>query len=231
MVQHRFADVAFGQKLLSSESKVSRLLSNQDFTEGSGTFRHLCDELQPFRKEILKDLGPQVKEATSVALGAPWQGQKTGVEVASLPGQGRSLLATRHLDRGTVMIRERPLAKVLLDQRDRRSELHPESRLALQLWQAERNGDKRIEAARDLLDHGGQDKSAEQIRAVLAACCILCTDASDPSAACESLFRWLGCVRVNAVAVTALVEAEGEIEQAKVALALYPELARSVSRP
>ena len=242
MVQHDFADVAFGQRLLS-EGRVSWWEESDFLAQLRGSlpkqdlFGRLCEELQPFREQILKDLGPRVKEETSGAFLSARQGQKKGVEVASRPNQGRSLVTTRHLERGFVVIREYPLAKVLLDLEKRSGlpglKLHPETRLALQLWNAERKGDKRIEAAKDLLDHGGNDASALKMRALLAACCTLCVDVgTSRNAACESLFHWLGCVRVNAVAVTALVEAEGEeMQQAKVALALYPDLARSVSSP
>lgn len=240
MVQHDFADVAFGQRLLS-EGRVSWWEESDFLAQLRGSlpkqdlFGRLCEELQPFREQILKDLGPRVKEETSGAFLSARQGQKKGVEVASRPNQGRSLVTTRHLERGFVVIREYPLAKALLDLENRSGlpglKLHPETRLALQLWNAERKGDKRIEAAKDLLDHGGNDASALKMRALLAACCTLCVDVgTSRNAACESLFHWLGCVRVNAVAVTALVEAEGEeMQQAKVALALYPDLARSVN--
>ena len=242
MVQHDFADVAFGQRLLS-EGRVSWWEESDFLAQLRGSlpkqdlFGRLCEELQPFREQILKDLGPRVKEETCGAFLSARQGQKKGVEVASRPNQGRSLVTTRHLERGFVVIRAYPLAKVLLDLENRSGlpglKLHPETRLALQLWNAERKGDKRIEAAKDLLDHGGNDASALKMRALLAACCTLCVDVGiSRNAACESLFHWLGCVRVNAVAVTALVEAEGEeMQQAKVALALYPDLARSVSSP
>ena len=212
MVQHRYADVTFGQKLLS-EGRVlwSKDLDHQLRESPAKALANLCDQLRPLRPEILTHLGPHLSK---VAKPLAAKGQKKGVEVKSLPGQGRSLVATRHLDRGSVVIRESPLA--IVDTKT--AGLHPETRLALQL------AGKQGEALTDLLDHGGKDPAAARMRAVIAACCA-------DSAAAEPLFSWMGRVRVNAVAVTALVEERGQLEEAKVALALYPELARSVSPP
>ena len=232
MEQHHFADVACVQKLLQSDC-LKRWHCEFGTRLCDGTplnFSDLLNTFKPFRAEVQKDLGPLVKEAisTSNVSTKKSQGPK-GVEVRSLPGQGRSLLTTRHLKRGSVVLREYPLARVLLGETPNKQQLHPETRLALKLWHSEKNDQSKIASATDLLDHGGQDAAAQRMRAFLAVCCVLCVDTAETDAV-GKLFQWLGRVRVNAVAVTALVEGEqGELEQAKVALALYPTLARSVN--
>ena len=223
MEQHHFADVACVQKLLQSDCLKRWHCESLNFSDLLNTFK-------PFRDEIQKHLGPLVKEAISTSDVSTKKSQEKGVEVVSLPGQGRSLLTTRHLKRGSVVLREYPLAKVLLGETPKKQQLHPETRLALKLWHLEKNDQSKIASATDLLDHGGQDAAAQRMRAFLAVCCVLCVDTAETDAV-GKLFQWLGRVRVNAVAVTALVEGDeqGELEQAKVALALYPSLARSVN--
>lgn len=146
-----------------------------------------------------------------------------GIEVDEVPDRGRCLKVTKPLTRGSVLIREFPVAKVLLESKEH--SLHPETRLALVLSAKE----EKTKVAQKLLDHGGRDASALRMRGVLACCCGLCIGNSIEKVV--SLFGWLGRVRINAVAVTALVEADGDMVEDKVALALYPELARCVLEP
>ncbi|CAE8633389.1 unnamed protein product, partial [Polarella glacialis] len=162
-----------------------------------------------------------------------------GVEIAPLPGRGRSLLVSLRgearlsgLKRGSQVLREYPLASVPLTGGG--SSLHPETALALRLW----SGAAELRhAAADLLDHGGRDASSRLRRAVVAVMFVMASSegvyeaGAESVTRSESLFCWLGRVRVNSVAVTSLSEqSEGnELEVAKVALALYPELAKSVN--
>ncbi|CAE7468748.1 SMYD4 [Symbiodinium natans] len=189
----------------------------------------LVQTLRPSQVDIAGFLGPHVAKAVSLGSTTPrGPPQLRGVEVAPLPGQGRSLLATRDLARGSICIQEQPIARVAMHGEEALGE---ETRLALQLWAADRAG--LADLARDLLDHGGRDPQALRSRAVIAACSALCIPslpASELGEAVEATFAWLGRVRINAVAVTTLAESEsGELKSTKLALALYPNLARSVN--
>ena len=126
-------------------------------------------------KEIVEFLGSHVVKA--FCSGGAFRGpaQLRGVEVAPLPGQGRSLLAKRDLPRGSVCLQEQPLASVATVAGGK-PELHAETRLALQLLAASRAG--LADLAMDLLDHGGRDPLALKSRAVVAVCAALCSFAA-----------------------------------------------------
>ena len=114
-------------------------------------------------------LGSHVVKALSVGSASRGPAQLRGVEVAPLPGQGRSLLAKRDLARGSVCIQEQPLASVASVGE---ASLQAETRLALQLLAASRAN--LADLAADLLDHGGRDPMALKSRAVVAVCAVLC---------------------------------------------------------
>ncbi|CAJ1457052.1 unnamed protein product [Effrenium voratum] len=199
-------DVALARQLLSE----GLVLESLD-TEALGPWRARVEALRPAVAAVLA--------ATKAAPAGP-AAEPRGAAVAPLPGRGRALLAGQSLKRGQVVLREQALARVPLP---KKLDLHPQTQLALKLWEAERS-DQRLKQT-ELLDHG-KDAGARKLREVIAACCALCCDRPQEV---ESLFRWLGRVRVNAVTVSCLVESDGEMEHQQVALALYPELARSVN--
>lgn len=133
------------------------------------------------------------------------------------------------------------------------SPLHPETLLALQLWRANVE-DNLVEGPEDLqraMLAALCCVALDDSRAPAFRCVWTCGRKNRLLRSCfgrvfhifswfsglktwlrgvESLYSWLGKVRVNAVAVTTLVEAE-EMEQRKVALALYPTLATCVCWP
>lgn len=164
-----------------------------------------------------------------------------GVGIEQRPECGRALIAGVDLERGAAALREYPLECVQLCEVARApgcrlgpGSLSPETALALRLWRSDALGDQNIRAAgQDLLDHGGGDALMRRERAVIAVICVLVAgpewDVEETTAAAVALFSWLGRVRVNAVAVTAVTERDGDMETAKVALALYPGLASSVN--
>ena len=219
MEPSHYADVALGQRLLEAlRSSEVDFLALRDGCERSALGK-MCEALGPFKEQICKEMGPLVKEVRSEVhcRQAVVQGAKV-LETSA----GRSLITSKFLQRGSVVIREFPLAKVLLESK-KKSTLHPETQLALLLA---KSAGRSTSLPEDLLDHGGKDSSSLAMRATLAACCGLCLEDSLDDVV--SLFRWLGRVRINAVAVTALVESAGDMVEDKVALALYSQLARSV---
>ncbi|CAE7588256.1 Smyd4 [Symbiodinium sp. CCMP2456] len=208
---------------------LSQLADLADARRRPEVLDRLVEALRPSQAEIAEFLGSHVVKAFSVGPASRGPAQLRGVEVAPLPGQGRSLLAKRDLPRGSVCIQEQPLASVATG--SEKPELHAETRLALQLLAASRAG--LADLAKDLLDHGGRDPLALKSRAVVAVCTALCIPNLPASQLCreaEEAFSWLGRVRINAVAVTALAESgSGELTSTKNALALYPNLAKSVN--
>eukprot|EP00439_Symbiodinium_sp_Y106_P066056 s981_g10.t1 len=207
---------------------LSQLADLGDARRRPEVLDRLVETLRPSQAEIVEFLGSHVVKALSVGSASRGPAQLRGVEVAPLPGQGRSLLAKRDLARGSVCIQEQPLASVASVGE---ASLQAETRLALQLLAASRAN--LADLAADLLDHGGRDPMALKSRAVVAVCAALCIPNLPASQLCreaEEAFAWLGRVRINAVAVTALAEnGSGELTSTKVALALYPNLARSVN--
>ncbi|CAE7818751.1 Smyd4 [Symbiodinium microadriaticum] len=212
------------------EPLLSQLADLADARRRPEVLDRLLETLRPSQAEIVEFLGSHVVKA--FCSGGAFRGpaQLRGVEVAPLPGQGRSLLAKRDLPRGSVCLQEQPLASVATVAGGK-PELHAETRLALQLLAASRAG--LADLAMDLLDHGGRDPLALKSRAVVAVCAALCIPNLPASQLCreaEEAFSWLGRVRINAVAVTALAESgSGELMSTKNALALYPSLAKSVN--
>ncbi|CAE7833981.1 Smyd4 [Symbiodinium sp. CCMP2592] len=211
---------------------LSQLADLSDARRRPEVLHRLVETLRPSQAEIVEFLGSHVVKALSgSASRGPGPAQLRGVEVAPLPGQGRSLLAKRDLARGSVCIQEQPLASVASVATGSEASLQAETRLALRLLAASRAN--LADLASDLLDHGGRDPMGLKSRAVVAVCAALCISNLPASQLCreaEEAFAWLGRVRINAVAVTALAEnGSGELTRTKVALALYPNLARSVN--
>eukprot|EP00933_Yihiella_yeosuensis_P052169 TRINITY_DN50185_c0_g1_i1.p1 TRINITY_DN50185_c0_g1~~TRINITY_DN50185_c0_g1_i1.p1 ORF type:complete len:593 (-),score=137.60 TRINITY_DN50185_c0_g1_i1:12-1751(-) len=217
--------------------------------------------LTPLKPRISQVLGAHIEDACRAAKGTSSSKSGAGssslskgvVEVSPLPGRGRSLLASSSssgssvLERGTRVLSEKPISSVALSAgrlagngsskkaSPQKEMLSPEAALALRLWHAERcDSDASSDVkktALELLDHGGRDAAARLRRAVVAVACAIVADEDGGEDAADSLFSWLGRVRVNAVAVTALADVGqgNELEVSKVALALYPDLAKSVN--
>ncbi|CAK9054586.1 unnamed protein product [Durusdinium trenchii] len=218
-----YADLALGHRLLKElpcdDDAVAALREDPP-----RALKRFWEALRPLQDQIRKELGSLVTAALAESKASDLRGcshPSGGIEIDEVPDRGRCLKVTKPLTRGSVLIREFPVAKVLLESKEH--SLHPETRLALVLSAKE----EKTKVAQKLLDHGGRDASALRMRGVLACCCGLCIGNSIEKVV--SLFGWLGRVRINAVAVTALVEADGDMVEDKVALALYPELARCVN--
>jgi len=205
----------------------------------------VVDALLPRRRQLVQALESPIREtlnAPCFGTSAEQEPSFQGAHVVQRARSGRTLVAARRLELGTVILQERPLEStrvcpVLQSDQELRlgpGGLAPETALALRLWRADALARPRVRGvARELMDHGGRDHALRRERAVVAVMCALASgqewDAEEALAGAEALFLWLGRVRINAVAVTALAEQHGMVEFAKNALALYPGLAAAVN--
>jgi len=222
-----------------------------DPSRRSSVLSSVLDALQPRRKQIQASLERAIHEAfhprksklePSKAISGAQSLKHCRVgRLCVDPGErGRYLVAApdaatlagsdgiRRVPMGTVVFSESPSSFVELDPTGTsgttRGGLAAETALALRLWNQE--------ATSDILDHGGSDASARLFRAALAgACCLAASESmiKKPLEAAESIFLWLGRVRINAAAVTVVSESEGILETSKGALALYPTMAASLN--
>eukprot|EP00811_Abedinium_folium_P032819 NODE_5833_length_1730_cov_7.017467.p1 GENE.NODE_5833_length_1730_cov_7.017467~~NODE_5833_length_1730_cov_7.017467.p1 ORF type:complete len:511 (-),score=133.58 NODE_5833_length_1730_cov_7.017467:196-1557(-) len=196
-------------------------------------FSALLEALQPLHSRLYEALGAAVAEVVCGAVGerVPATVQTCGALPAVRTGRGRSLLTgAAQLARGAVVLCEPPLALVRLTGQQGLGPggLWPETALALRLW---RSAPATKAIAASLQEHGGGDVALRLHRAVTAVvCAVVASPGVADVAAVDELFSWLGRVRVNAVAVTAVAELDGDaVETSKVALALYPTLASCVN--
>eukprot|EP00928_Gymnodinium_smaydae_P042843 TRINITY_DN28822_c0_g1_i2.p1 TRINITY_DN28822_c0_g1~~TRINITY_DN28822_c0_g1_i2.p1 ORF type:complete len:524 (-),score=94.96 TRINITY_DN28822_c0_g1_i2:18-1589(-) len=235
---------------LDAEAAASQLAEQS--TRG-GVLLTLAEALLPKRPRIVGALSSPVAECLGKASASDSKVPKPvikGAKIASCPEHGgRGFFADgSRLERGSVPLREFPSASVpILDfgggARLGPGKLSPETALALTLWWRARQRPNALTP--ELLDHGGGSAGHRLEQAAIAVALGLAVlvrdgvappedgDAAGPARKvvklAEELFRWLGMVRINAVAVTAVTDDNGSLQTSKVALALFPSLASSVN--